>query len=613
MCGIIGICQASERVLKLGDALIKGLLRLEYRGYDSAGIGLIDERNRIVIVKKKGRISELEKIYSISDYDGVTGIAHTRWATHGPPSDINAHPHVDCDGLFIVVHNGIIENYVELRNMLRKRGHVFKSDTDTEVVAHLVEEHYGSHGDLYLAFKKAIKELEGTYAILLISPLTPERIYFAKKDSPLIIGLGESFNLLASDIPALLEYTRKVIVLRDYWAGYVSPREVFIEDVKSDLKVDYSKYIQIVQWRTEDASKEGYSHFMLKEIFEQPRALQQTISGLRSDQLIRQVIDIVLGADRVFITGSGTSFHASEYFAFTSMKLAGISVIPFIASEYELFSRVARDGDVLIAVSQSGETIDVLKATRAFKDKGVRIVSLTNVIDSAISRESDLALYMRAGPEIGVAATKTFLTQVLSLSWITLGLSFENRSIDRDEYSALIAELEKSGFIVEKVLCETRRVVEDLAERLAHVKSMYYLSRDIGIPVAREGALKIKEIAYVHAEAYPAGESKHGPIALVEPGFYVFFIIPNDNSVETKLRGNIEEMKARGAVTIGVLHEFSQLQEILDYSIKVPLSHWFTTAITHTPPLQLLAYYLAVKNGYDPDKPRNLAKTVTVE
>lgn len=613
MCGIIGICQASENVLRLGEALYKGLHRLEYRGYDSAGIGLIDANKRVVLVKRKGKIHELEKAFNVADFNGLIGIAHTRWATHGPPSDINAHPHVDCNGLFIIVHNGIIENYMELKNMLSEKGHVFRSDTDTEVVAHLIEEYYRLVKDVYAAFKKSIRDLKGTYAILLISPITPDRIYFAKKDSPLVVGIGEYFNAVASDIPALLDYTKRIIVLRDNWAGYITPGEIFIEDLSMGFEIDYSKYVQVIEWSVEDASKEGYSHFMLKEIFEQPRAIINTISGLRSEPVIDKIIDAILTAEKVYITGSGTSFYASEFFAYLSMKLAKVNVIPFIASEYELYSRVAGDNDVLIAVSQSGETIDVLKAVRAFKERNAKIIAISNVVGSAVPRESDLVLYTRAGPEIGVAATKTFLTQVLSLSWISVNLSMRNRSIDRDEYDDLIRELGDSSSVVWEVIDKTNEIVKTVAEKLVYAKSMYYLSRDLGIPIAREGALKIKEIAYVHAEAYPAGESKHGPIALVEPDFPVVFVVPNDPDLESKIRGNIEEMRARGALSIGVLGENSSLNDIIDYKIHVPSRHWIITPLTHTPPLQLLAYQLAVIKGYDPDRPRNLAKTVTVE
>ncbi|MEM4953347.1 MAG: glutamine--fructose-6-phosphate transaminase (isomerizing) [Desulfurococcaceae archaeon] len=612
MCGIIGICVSNPRELKLGEAIYKGLLRLEYRGYDSAGLGVINHEG-LTIVKGKGKLHELEAKYGFTKLHGITGVGHTRWATHGPPTDLNAHPHTDCRSIFAVVHNGIIENYYELKKQLLVKGHVFKSDTDTEVFVHLVEDFYRETGDVYVAFKKAVKLIHGTFAILMITSIDPHKIYFAKKDSPLIVGLGNGCNIVASDIPALLDYTRKIIVVRDYWVGYVTPTEVYIEDLLSEVRVEPETYVRIVEWSIEDASREGYPHFMLKEIFEQPRALSQTLSGLRSDSTIKELMRAILEADNLFITAAGTSYHASEFFAYTVMKLARRSIVPFIASEYELYEKIAGENDVLIAVSQSGETIDVLKAVRAFRRKGARIIAVSNVIDSAIPRESDLSVYTRAGPEIGVAATKTFLTQTLVLSWIACELALASGSIDLSEYREIISDLEKSHVLADEAIKGSSRKILGLVDRLLPARSMYYLSRDIGLPIAREGALKVKEIAYVHAEAYPAGESKHGPIALVEQGFPVVFIVPPDSGIEQKILGNIEEMKARGAFTIGVVHEGSSLNNVVEFPLEVPRAHWITTPITHTPPLQLLAYHLAVKKGHDPDKPRNLAKTVTVE
>lgn len=612
MCGIIGICLSDRNVFKIGELLFKALLRLEYRGYDSAGIAVIDG-NKLIIAKGRGKLRELEEKHQFTKFNGITGIGHTRWATHGAPSDINAHPHVDCRGIFSIVHNGIIENYIELRNYLIEKGHVFKSETDTETAVHLIEEFYFDIGDVYTAFKEAIKLLKGTYAILLVTPLEPGKIFFAKKDSPLIAGLGNGLNFIASDIPALLDHTRRVIVVRDYWVGYITASGVFIEDIFTGNKINYEDYIRVIEWSLEDASKEGYNHFMVKEIYEQPRALIQTTMGLRSDSSLDKTILTLLNTDRIFITGAGTSYHASEFFALSLMKLGCKSVIPFIASEYEIYAKIANENDVLIAVSQSGETIDVLKAVRAFKKNNVRVIALSNVVESAIPRESDLVIYTRAGPEIGVAATKTFLTQALALSWITVEYSHKGGRIDSNERRELLRSLEDAGKLVELSIRSSEYFIEKLSIDLVRTKSMYYLSRDIGIPVAKEGALKIKEIAYVHAEAYPAGESKHGPIALLEQGFPVLFIIPNDPVVEQKILGNIEEMKARDAFTIGVFYKGSHLKDMVEKAIEVPASHWITTPITHTPPLQLLAYYLAIRKGYDPDKPRNLAKTVTVE
>jgi len=612
MCGIIGFCLPDKATLRIGEAIYNGLRRLEYRGYDSAGIAVITG-DKITILKGKGKLVELEKKYSFTKLEGATGIGHTRWATHGAPNDVNAHPHTDCKGLFAIVHNGVIENYLEIKRGLSEKGHVFRSDTDTEVVAHLIEELYGATGDVYEAFKKAISLIRGAYAILMITPLEPGKIFFARKDSPLVIGVGDRYNVLASDIPALLEHTRRVIVVRDGWVGYVTPSSVYIEDLATGSPVPAGNYVRIIEWDLRDAEKEGYPYFMLKEIHEQPRALRSTIHGLVNDVMVGEAVKLLIDADKVFVTGAGTSYHASEYFTILLAKLAGKPAIPLVASEYSSYVDAAGGRDVLVAVSQSGETMDTLKALRGFKERGCRVISLTNVVDSAIARESNIALYTRAGPEIGVAATKTFLTQTLALAWIAVLLGREVGRLTSSEAAELLGVLQSTPGLVEESISRSSRLVEKLAQELAGRRSMYYLSREIGLPVAREGALKIKEVAYIHAEAYPAGESKHGPIALVEESFPILFIAPSDERLEKLLLGNIEEMKARGGVVIGVIPEGSGLREVVNEVIEVPRSHWIATSLTHTPPLQLLAYHVAVLKGADPDKPRNLAKTVTVE
>ena len=610
MCGIIGLCFNNTQ--ELGKLLYKGLQKLEYRGYDSAGIAVLDS-GRLFIVKGKGMLRDLEEKLKFTKYTGSTGIGHTRWATHGAPSDINAHPHVDCRGLFAIVHNGIIENFDELREWLSSRGHAFISETDSEVIAHLIEEYYDELGDVYEAFKRAIRSLRGAFAILMITPLKENRIFFAKKDSPLIIGLREDYKVFASDIPAILDHTSSVIVLRDYWVGFVTPNMVYIEDLNSGKPVEYSAYTRLIEWSVEEASRGGYPHFMIKEIYEQPLALKNTITGLRSSRELPLVVKMLVEARRVYITGSGTSYHAGEFYAIASNTLTGLLAVPFIASEYEAYSNAVGEGDVLVAISQSGETMDVLKAVRRFKERGARVVAVSNVVESAIPRESHVTLYTRAGPEIGVAATKTFLTQTLLLAWLLIELAEYIGVISSSERSELVKSLEESPRLVEVSLERSEKTARELSEIYAERRSMYYLSRHIGLPVAREGALKIKEIAYIHAEAYPAGESKHGPIALVERAFPVVFIVPRLLWLEHSIKGNIEEMKARGAETLGVVCEESFIVSLLDHVIPVPCPHWLLTPISHTPPLQLLAYYTATRKGLDPDRPRNLAKTVTVE
>lgn len=613
MCGIIGLVGSSDKFpLKPGIMVYRGLLRLEYRGYDSAGVGSVTSKG-VQILKGKGSIRELEKKLCLSCIDGAIVIGHTRWATHGAPSDTNAHPHTDCNNKIAVVHNGIIQNYQELRDILIGKGHIFRSETDTEVVPHLIEEIYRRLGDFYESFKRAISMLKGSYAIVVITSYEPDKLFFAKKDSPLIIGLGDGFNLVASDIPAILEYTRYVITLRDNWIGYVSSNKILIEDLADSRVVEWKKLVRTVEWSIEDAVKGGYPHFMIKEIHEQPRALKETLYGVQRDPAIVKAVELLARADNVYITGAGTSYHACYYYSILSSILAKRLVYSFIASEYSVYASTADKPDVLIVVSQSGETMDALKALRAFKEKGVSIIAVSNVVDSAIPRESDLAVYTRAGPEIGVAATKTFTTQTLVLSWLSIALGQGTGALTKSEAEYYRGWLKKSAEIVAKTISWNEALAMELADWMRKKRSVYYLSRGIGVPIAMEGALKLKEIAYIHAEAYPAGESKHGPIALVEEDFPVIFIVPEHRELEKALLGNIQEMKARGASIIGVAAESTSLSNYFDYWFKIPSSHWILTSISHILPQQLLAYYTSVKRGFNPDRPRNLAKTVTVE
>ena len=597
--------------LLIGEIIFNGLLRLEYRGYDSAGVAVIADE--LMVRKGKGKLIELNARLSFKELRGCTGIGHTRWATHGVPNDINAHPHVDCRKMFAVVHNGVLENFSELKRVLKNRGHVFASDTDTEVIPHLVEEHYYRTGNVYESFKEAVKTLKGSYAILLVTSLEPFKIFFAKKDSPLIIGLGEGFNLLASDIPAVLSHTRSVVVIRDYWVGFITPDEAFVEDLASGRRVEVKDYIRTVEWSLSEAEKSGYPHFMLKEIYEQPRAVMETLYGALNDQLIPEAIKLLTDAGKIYVTGAGTSFHAAEHFSITGTRLAGKPIISFISSEYDTYLPATGEGDVLIVVSQSGETMDSLKALRAFKRRGVRIIAVSNVIDSAIPRESHVTLYTRAGPEIGVAATKTFTTQTTLLTYLAVRLGEAVGRLDVGEGREILGNIRSAGSLVKEALESAEKLAKKMATAISRSSSAYYLSRGVGVPVAEEGALKIKEVAYVHAESYPAGESKHGPIALVENSFPVVFVIPNDSYLEALLLGNIEEMKARGAYVVGVGPEGSRTMELLNEFLPVPRAHWALAPVTHTVPLQLIAYYAAVEKGFDPDKPRNLAKTVTVE
>jgi len=610
-CGIIGVVarKYGSFSVKVSEIVRKGLEKLEYRGYDSVGIATICE-GRILVRKGKGKISEVNRRVRLDEIAGLTAIGHTRWATHGAPSDINAHPHTDCKGRVAIVHNGIVQNYLELKKMLKEKGHVFRSETDSEVLAHLIEENLDEGSDAFTAFKKALEKIKGSYAFGVVIRDEPDKIFFARKDSPLVIGIGRNMNFIASDIPAFLDYTRTIIIVYDGERGYITASTIYLED-ENGRAVEIEKRIRKVDWTPDMAKKEGYPHFMIKEIHEQPRALRDTLLGL--DESISEAIDLILNANRVYFIAAGTSYHACLVGDYILNTLAGIPPITLIASEYKKYKKSVRDGDVVIAVSQSGETIDTLMAIRVFKKNGAKIVSISNIVDSAIPRESDYTLYTRAGPEIGVAATKTFTTQLLVLSWLAVSVAERLGTLKGQEVRKLKKSLSETPSIVSDVLTRYEGFAKKLGEELALSKNVFYLGRGIGVPIAMEGALKLKEISYIHAEAYPAGESKHGPIALVEPGFPVVFLVFDDEWKEHML-GNIEEMKARGAYTIGIIpEESSTIEERLDKSIKMPRINPYASAIAYIIPLQLFAYYAAVAKGYDPDKPRNLAKTVTVE
>jgi len=564
---------------------------------------------RIFVRKGAGKIEDVNRRLNFSSLPGCIGVAHTRWATHGPPTDENAHPHVDCSSRVAVVHNGIIENYAEIKLWLAARGHVLRSDTDTEVVAHLIEEGLRAGLDPYAAFKQAVSRLKGSYALAVLISDTPDRIYFARRLSPLLVGLGDGVNFVASDIPAIIEYTRRVIVLSDGELGYVSPSQVLIEREGSS-PVDVRSRVMLVDWEPERARKGGFPHFMLKEIYEQPRAIAETVSGFGEDYV--RGSEVLAESSVVYVAAAGTSYHAALYFALLAMRLARVKVVPFISSEYESYAHAATSSDALLAISQSGETIDTLMAVRSFKEKGCRVVSLTNVVGSVISRESDVAVYMKAGPEIGVAATKTFTVQLTALTWMAYKLAEARGGVEGREIATVLERLRTLSDLAEEVLKRYNGWAKELAREFSAKQSAYYLGRGLALPIALEGALKLKEIAYVHAEGYPAGESKHGPIALVEPGFPVVFVSV-DGGLEKKLRGNVEEMKARGAFTIGVVPLGSRLLGVLDMVAELPSDDPLLTPVLSVIPLQLLAYYTAVEKGLDPDKPRNLAKTVTVE
>ncbi|MEM2376221.1 MAG: glutamine--fructose-6-phosphate transaminase (isomerizing) [Sulfolobales archaeon] len=621
LCGIIGIILQEKGLLSkpLGTAIKECLKNLEYRGYDSVGFAVLSD-NSLVIKKSKGKIDEVVSKLSFDEFDGVCGIGHTRWATHGRPSDLNAHPHTDCSGKIAVVHNGIIENYLEVKDLLIKRGHEFKSETDTEVVAHLIEEYKKLGFNSYEAFKKAVSLLKGSYALSAIDVDAPDKIFFARNTSPLIIGIGNGVKFLSSDIPAFLEYSRNIIVVQDDEVGYISKDGIVIEKLidknfELDLNpptvelINHSSRVRYIDWTPEMAKKGGYPHYMLKEIHEQPQSVNNTLISL-SNELV-DVIKLLSKAERVLIVGSGTSYHASLIGSILLNELAGIKAHAVVSSEMKWFINSINSDDAVIAVSQSGETIDTLLAVRDARKRDALTIALTNIIDSALARESHLAIYTRAGPEIGVAATKTYTAQVASLALISVKLAEYLRTCPESKLSELKSELRELPDILSTVISVSEPKARALSSIIGTKHSMYFLGRGLGLPTSMEGALKLKEVSYIHAEAYPAGESKHGPIALVDEGFPVSFTILGDE-IDT-IFSNVEEMRARGAWTLAVMPKgFEKISKYFNYVFELHRISYELAPAVYIVPYQLLAYYTALSRGYDPDKPRNLAKTVTV-
>ncbi|MCE4602813.1 MAG: glutamine--fructose-6-phosphate transaminase (isomerizing) [Desulfurococcales archaeon] len=610
MCGIIGITMRRGNATSI---IVEGLKRLEYRGYDSVGVALQSE-GRVEIRKAKGTIDSFVRKASVMSLRGQTGIGHTRWATHGPPNDVNAHPHTDCRGEIAVVHNGVIRNYSSLREELATRGHRIISDTDTELIAHLLEEEASKPGSMVDALARTLSRLQGSYALAILYSREPGRVYFAKMHSPLILALGEGSNAVASDITAVLDVSRRIIPLNDGEFGWIGPEgvEIYRLTPAGYTRVPQSEVesrIKFIEWTPEAASKAGYPHFMIKEIYEQPQAVMETFNGAVDDPALAEASRLIAGARDVLIVAAGTSYHAGLVFSYHLYRLARRHSIPLIASEYKQYSPAVGEDTVVVAVSQSGETYDTLAAVREYQSLGARVVGVTNVVGSALDRVSDITVYTRAGPEIGVAATKTYLAQVTILTLLAGYTGEATGALDRGA-----REVRDPLSRVHEVVNDAIRSSEPYAKQLAGVEgSMYILGRGLGSHIAREAALKVKEIAYLHAEAYPAGESKHGPIALVEPGFPVFIVATSDSP---EVAGNAIEMYSRGGRVIVTKPADMGLEiprgiEVLDLppSRGDPVLEPFILA----PFYQLLAYYAAVKRGYDPDKPRNLAKTVTVE
>jgi len=614
LCGIIGV--TSSKRDNVVDVLVEGLRRLEYRGYDSVGIAIVDPAKGLVVRKAAGKIDDFVRKAGLHELRGPTGIGHTRWATHGPPTDYNAHPHIDCEGRLAVVHNGVIRNYSSLRLEVSRRGHKLRSDTDTELIAHLVEEGLSEGLGFVEALARALRRLEGSYALAFVYRDEPDRVYFAKNRSPLILGLGDGENVVASDVTAVLTITRRVIPLEDGEFGYITPAGVAVYRITREGIVripdeELRARAKVIEWTPEAASKAGYPHYMIKEIYEQPQALTDTYNGNVEDPALVEAARMIVRSGKAIIVGAGTSFHAGLVFHYFLARLAGIASHPLIASEHKVLAPTVDKDTVVVAISQSGETYDTLEAVREYKERGAKVVAVTNVVGSALSREADLTLYTRAGPEIGVAATKTYLTQVLLLEMLAVRAGAAAGRLEQAEEARLLALLGEAPAIARVSIEAGDPAALELARENPE-GSMYILGRGLGAALAKEAALKVKEIAYLHAEAYPAGESKHGPIALVEPGFPVFVVATSDSP---EVAGNAIEMAARGAKVrvvrpAGLELELPEGIEVLDFP---PVPDILLEPFSLIPYFQLAAYHLAVAKGYDPDKPRNLAKTVTVE
>ncbi len=596
MCGIFGcICSSAPR------AIADGLKRLEYRGYDSVGIAIISG-GRLRLEKDKGMIDPFFSRVDPSKIHGEVGIGHTRWATHGIPCKENAHPHLDCTGTIAVVHNGVLENFMELKEGLLKRGHRFVSNTDTEVIPHLIEEGVRDGLSLKDAATRAVGLIKGSMAIAVISSGEPDAIVCMKRESPLAIGIGKNGAYCASDVPAILPYTNKIMHLQDDQVAVITRRQVFVEGLDGKrIAPTFTK----VKWEVGMAEKGGYAHFMLKEINEQPIAIRNTLKLPQAflDKASRLI------AGRVYITGSGTSYHACLASSYAFSKLLCMDIRPVISSEFQDSICDLKDRTV-IGVSQSGETADTLSALRYAKSKGANIIGITNTLGSSITAASDIYVCTQGGPEIGVAATKTFLMQIIAMDQLMLRAG-SNAGRISEELPGLIVQLNRIPSLVEGIIKQFG-VVRSIAQKYSSRKNAYFLARGINVATAMEGALKLKELSYMHAEGYPAGESKHGPISLVEDDFLCVFVAPNDSS-RGRVIGNMMEMKARGAKIFAVITSGDEeLKSIADDSFEVPPVPEFLNPVVCTIPLQAFAYYVAVLRGLDPDKPRNLAKSVTV-
>lgn len=612
MCGIVGYTGRQSAI----EHLIEGLRRLEYRGYDSAGIAL-GTPNKLYVEKRAGKLVNLENSLGDAIPAATSGIGHTRWATHGGPSDKNAHPHCDNEGKLAVIHNGIIENYSQLRIELESRGHTFDSETDTESVAHLLSDLRKSHkGDLASAMREAVKKLRGSFTLLAIHSDNPEVIVGVRRNSPLVVGLGDGENFLASDVSAFIDYTKRAVALGQDEVVTITPTSVSITDLNGG-NIAIEEYE--ITWDSKAAEKGGFTHFMLKEIFEQPKAIADTLLGRlgSKNQIIldelRLTEDEIKGLKKIVVLACGTAYHAGLVAKYAIEKWAKIPVEVELASEFRYRDPIVDSQTLVIAISQSGETMDTLMALRYAKSQGARVLAVCNTNSSTIPRESDAVLYTHAGPEIAVASTKAFLTQLIAVYVIGLYLAQARGVMSGPEVKEIFDEMDELPGKVEQIL-ETVEPLRELTRGFSQSTSVLFLGRHIGFPVALEGALKLKELAYMHAEGFAGGELKHGPIALIEDGTPVIAILPfgHEHSLDEKMLSNIQEVKARGAKVIVIAQEDIAVQGA-DHIIRIPGAPALLQPVLATVPLQVFAYEMAIARGNDVDQPRNLAKSVTVE
>ena len=608
MCGIVGFIGKKNA----STILVEGLSKLEYRGYDSAGVAILNEKG-INVAKCKGRLANLQEKLVQNPIAGTIGIGHTRWATHGEPNDVNSHPHSNEDGTISVVHNGIIENYMALREKLIKKGYTFASETDTEVIPHLVDYYY--NGNLVEAVMKAVSRMEGSYAIGVVSATEPDKIVAVRKDCPLIVGIGEGEYFIASDIPAVLNHTRDIYLLED--SEFVVLTKDGVTLLNEDNEV-IKKDIYHVTWSADAAEKGGYEDFMLKEIHEQPKAIRDTMTSrialgkaisLDKISLTKEQIHNI---DKVYIVACGTAYHAGVVGKYVIEKLARVSVELDIASEFRYRNPIINERTLMIVVSQSGETADTMAALRLAKSKNARVIAVTNVVGSSVSREADDVLYTWAGPEIAVASTKAYVTQLIAMYILALFFAENKKSMSTEEIEAIKKELLELPELAEKVL-EEKEVIQKFASKTYMYKDMFFLGRGLDHAVAMEGSLKLKEISYIHSEAYAAGELKHGPIALIEKGTIVIALATQEELFD-KMVSNIKEVKTRGANVLAfALEGNNDIEKTVDTAFYLPKVNPLLAPVLSIIPLQLFSYYTAVQKNCDVDKPRNLAKSVTVE